>query len=278
MHIGGHTSFSAGLLSQADEMMATTLRDEIEMACRAEDLIIGLDYDGTLVDIVDEPAEARLPSSTARLLERLNSIPKTTVAIISGRGLQDLQNVSSLIDSLILVGSHGLEWNDVGRVKDGTTASLAGTSSDKRCRLISMLEPLLTQAPGIRIEEKPYSLALHYRQANQMSREILMRELPDIVATFEDIHQLHGHCVVELSWQQLNKGECVRALRDRVGAEAKIIFIGDDKTDEHAMKALKKGDIGIKVGTHSTAARYQVQDPSEVLRLLQMMLTARQAK
>src|SRR3954454_17561458 len=135
------------------------LRTAIARIARVPQLLVACDYDGTLAPIVDDPTRARpLPESVAAV-RALASLPQTTVAVVSGRALRDLATLSRLPSEVHLVGSHGSEF-DVGFVQ-----RLAPELVELRTRLQHAVEEIAKGRPGIRIEPKPASVAVHIRGA-----------------------------------------------------------------------------------------------------------------
>src|SRR3954468_17689456 len=135
------------------------LRAALGSIARVPQLLIGCDYDGTLAPLVDDPAAAGpLPEAVAAV-RALAALPQTVVAVVSGRALRDLATLSRLPSEVHLVGSHGSEF-DVGFVQ-----RLAPELVELRTRLQHAVEEIAKGRPGIRIEPKPASVAVHIRGA-----------------------------------------------------------------------------------------------------------------
>src|SRR5918995_4580035 len=133
------------------------LRSAITQLARIPQLLVACDYDGTLAPIVEDPAAAApLPEAVAAL-RSLATLPQTTVAVVSGRALRDLAALSRLPSEVHLVGSHGSEF-DVGFVQ-----RLAPELVELRSRLQTELERIAAEHPGVRLENKPASVAVHLR-------------------------------------------------------------------------------------------------------------------
>src|SRR5215207_8507716 len=131
------------------------MRTAITQLARIPQLLVACDYDGTLAPIVEDPsAAAPLPEAVAAL-RSLATLPQTTVAVVSGRSLRDLAALSRLPSEVHLVGSHGSEF-DVGFV-ERLTPEMVGL----RDRLDIELAQITAKAPGIRLERKPASVAVH---------------------------------------------------------------------------------------------------------------------
>jgi hypothetical protein len=137
------------------------LRSAVARVARTPQLLIACDYDGTLAPLVDDPAHAvPLPAATAAI-RSLAALPQTTVAVISGRALRDLAALSRLPSEVHLVGSHGTEF-DVGFV-----SRIQPEVAELRTRLGQALHDLARNRPGIRLEQKPASVAVHTRGAER---------------------------------------------------------------------------------------------------------------
>src|SRR5260370_7297947 len=145
--------------------MSQPLFDRLpEIAAKVEaagDLLVFLDYDGTLAPVVNDPAMAFIPPQTLRALASLASIEKVSVAIISGRGLQDLKARVGM-PNLIYAGNHGLEISGPG-------VYFIQPDAGKRVQALSELsrelQSRLQNIPGVQIENKVLTASVHYRRA-----------------------------------------------------------------------------------------------------------------
>ena len=133
------------------------LRAALGQIARVPQLLVGCDYDGTLAPLVDDPSAAGpLPEAVAAV-RALAALPQTVVAVISGRALRDLATLSRLPSEVHLVGSHGSEF-DLGFIQ-----RLAPELHDLHGRLLAELQAISRDHPGIRLETKPASIAVHVR-------------------------------------------------------------------------------------------------------------------
>ena len=126
---------------------------------RTPRLLVACDYDGTLAPIVADPWSAYPLPETVAALRSLAILPETTAAVISGRALRELAALSRLPAEVHLVGSHGTEF-DVGFVH-----ALDEPARALRRKLLVALRDLAGDAPGVLLEVKPASVAVHVRQA-----------------------------------------------------------------------------------------------------------------
>jgi trehalose 6-phosphate phosphatase len=244
------------------------MRAAITQVARTPQLLVACDYDGTLAPIVEDPAAAApLPEAVAAL-RSLATLPQTTVAVVSGRALRDLAALSRLPSEVHLVGSHGSEF-DVGFV-----TRLEPHLVELRGKLLAVLEQLTNEHPGVKLEAKPASIAVHTRTASEDVTESIMDKVRTGPAQWPDVHTTEGKEVIELSVLARHKGTAVEELRRQVSAGA-VLFIGDDVTDENAFRILSGKDIGVKVGPGETAAQFRVTDPLQAVRVLALLLETR---
>lgn len=222
-------------------------------------LLVASDYDGVLARLRDEPSEAVPERGVAEALTRLAAVPGVTVALVSGRGVDDLRATSGLTGAFTWIGSHGAE------VDGPVDAEVAA----ERDRLAAELAPLLEDSPGARLEVKPASVAVHVRQVADRAagRQLLGRV---DAAADPSLTRKPGKDVLELAVTDADKGSALLRLRARIGA-AGTLYLGDDATDEDAFRALADADVTIKVGDGDTAARYRVPDPDGALAALRRL-------
>jgi trehalose 6-phosphate phosphatase len=250
------------------EALPADLRRAIVQIARTPRLLIACDYDGTLAPIVEDPEQARPLPESVGALRQLAGLHETTTAVISGRALRDLATLSRLPAEVHLVGSHGSEF-DIGFVHE-----LDGQAKDLHRRLEDALDELTANSPGVHLEVKPASIAVHTRRAApEVSARVsaAVREGP---CTWDGVQVTEGKEVIELAVVQTDKGRALDVLRHQVGATA-AAFLGDDVTDEKAFRRMRDGDIGIKVGPGETAAAYRVESPDDVTATLEFLLDAR---
>ncbi len=249
----------------ASEPLDAELRSAVARVARVPVLLVACDYDGTLAPIVEDPTRAvPLPEAVAAL-RALASLPQTTVAVISGRALRDLAALSRLPSEVHLVGSHGSEF-DVGFVD-----ALAPELQVLRTELVETLSALARRRPGVRLEVKPASVAVHTRGAAPDVSRLLHEAIRTGPATWPGINVTQGKEVMELSVITTHKGLAVDALRTQMSASA-VVFLGDDVTDENAFAQLHGPDLGVKVGGGETLAHHRVSGPVDAVRLLGLLL------
>jgi trehalose 6-phosphate phosphatase len=226
-----------------------------------------LDFDGTLAPIRPRPGLARLSPARRRALKRLSR--RIFVAVVSGRSLADLRRRLA-VPGLACAGSHGLEIR-----------SQWGSWRHPGCREAARLLPALARdvrarlgtVPGLLVERKPCSVAFHFRLAPPAARRRIGRAVRAAIHPLRGALTLvRGKMVLEarpaLSW---NKGDAVREILALAGLHGRhpLVYIGDDRTDEDAFRALGRDDIAVQVGRRrDTCARYRLNSVAEVWELI----------
>ena len=225
-------------------------------------VLIALDYDGTLAPIVSVPQRAALRPPTRRLLRRVSACYPCVV--ISGRARRDLIDRIGANEGCRVVGNHGAEPSPA-------TAAMR--------RLVRSWLPILRarlrRCPGVLIEDKGCSLAVHYRHA--ASRAAARRAVLAASELIEGARVIGGKQVVNLVavWAP-HKGVALERERLRAGCEA-AIYVGDDDTDEDVFRVALCGRLmSIRVGRAQTsAARYYIHRQTEIDRLLEALVALR---
>jgi trehalose 6-phosphate phosphatase len=222
-------------------------------------LLVASDYDGVLAPLADEPSAAFALPGVAEVLTRVAAADGVTVALVSGRGVEDLRAVSGFTGPYRFVGSHGAEYG----------GPLTGELAGRRDALADRLAPLVAAVPGAWLEVKPASVAVHVRQvADPVAAAALLADAQ--AAVDPSLTLKPGKAVLEVAVTDADKGSAVRRLRDELGAAA-VVYLGDDVTDEDVFRTLGPADVGIKVGDGETAAGHRVTDPGVVLAVLRLL-------
>ncbi|GAA1986496.1 hypothetical protein GCM10009838_56290 [Catenulispora subtropica] len=246
------------------------LRQAVARVARTPRLLVVCDYDGTLAPIVEDPARAVPRPESVRALGALAGLPETTVGAISGRALRDLAALSGLPAEVHLIGSHGVEFDA------GFAHALDSETQTLRRRLEADLELLVGQTPGVFLEPKPASVAVHVRRAEPAVGESALEAVRSGPAQWEGVYVTEGKAVIELAVVETDKGEALDMLRRQARATA-ALFVGDDVTDEKAFARLGGPDVGVKVGRGESLAEYSVPDTADVAAMLASLLAERRA-
>lgn len=223
-----------------------------------------VDLDGTLLDIAPSPADVRLDAEVRTLLTELSDFAGGAVALISGRSISD---ISALLAEpwLPVAGQHGLERRDA----QGRVMVHEGAPNELR-RASSRLEQEVARYPGLLLEQKGLSVALHYRAVPELGGHVhsLMRSLcaelgPEYVLQ-------EGKRVVELKPAGKDKGVAVLEFMEEPPFRGRTpVFLGDDATDEYAFAVVNEADgYSIKVGPGESVARWRLKDVRAVRRWL----------
>ncbi len=249
------------------EVQAVVARRPAEAA-----FVLLLDFDGTLAEFNPDPAAPELTPERWHLLSHIASEPRLSLGIVSGRRLDDLRARTRLPNHVYHAGLHGLEIEVDGRRT--THPDLAAAEAHME-GLAACLSRLLTEFPGVLIEDKGASVAVHTRPlAYGVHEKVFARA--DILAVpwIAEGHarKLEGNEVVEfLPNIHGHKGEATKWITASVEAkfarQAWVAYIGDDITDEDAFRAIDRG-IGVLVGLRPTSATHKLDGIADVDRFL----------
>jgi trehalose 6-phosphate phosphatase len=185
-----------------------------------------LDIDGTILDIAASPRQVRVPTGLRRTLTRLVEATGGAVALVSGRSIGDIDLIFSPL-RLPAIGVHGAEMRTSG---EGQVQIRVRPLSKALKRRLATLAEL---GPGILVEDKKYSLAVHYRRTPEQGPAVL-QTLAKICADApeEPVEILTGKLAVDIKPAAINKGSAVNDLMQYPPfAGRHPIFIGDDTTD-----------------------------------------------
>jgi trehalose 6-phosphate phosphatase len=246
---------SRALFDSLDEVAASL--------ARADSVLLCLDFDGTLAPLVDDPAKATLNSSMRSLLTRIAGNRNVTLAIMSGRGCDDLLQRINL-PGIFYGGNHGLEIRGHGLIfVEPNAVAFRPALQAVAAELSSALQEL----PGAFVEDKGLTVSVHYRCVEPADMEELRRVVHITLAKSPDPFRLNtGDMVFEIkprvSW---NKGRAIGWIKKHLEKPPDlIIYVGDDRTDEDAFAVLPDG-VTVKVGEENESkARYRLPDQESV--------------
>jgi trehalose 6-phosphate phosphatase len=218
-----------------------------------------LDFDGTLADIAPTPDAARLAPGMADAIARWRDRLLGRVAIISGRSIALLEELVP-IPGLALAGVHGLELRHAdGRLEQPSPAPGLATARER-------LAALAAREPGLLIEDKGLSVAIHYRAVPGLAP--IAHARAHALADQLGLRVQTGKMVIELRPPGADKGTALRRLLAVPPFRGfRPLFAGDDDTDEVAFREVREqGGTGIRVGTpaRGTAASHGLPDVTAV--------------
>jgi len=249
----------------------------IEAVATTDVLLVALDFDGTLSPLVDEPMTARMTAGARAAVEQLAGLPRTVVALVSGRSLGHLREIAEHDDAspVWLAGSHGAQFWIPGAGIEAAADDTADIALRDRLQRDALAGT--ADMAGVWIEPKEYGLGVHTRTADAETADAARALVDGLVADdAPSWRRRTGHDILEFSFRQEGKDSAVAHLRERVGATA-VLFAGDDVTDEDALRTLDAGDLGVRVGGGETAATLTVDDIDAFVEVLQTVARLRAA-
>lgn len=226
-------------------------------------VLLAFDFDGTLAPIVTEHAEAKMRTRTRSLFRRICEV--YPCAVISGRSRDDVLERVGDAQLVQVVGNHGLE---------------PGMSLEDFEREVAQLKPHLSAAltgiQGVEIEDKRYSLAIHYRKSRSKKRA---RQLIGDAVTrhAHRMRRIDGKAVVNiLPLHSPHKGDALLRLRQQTSTDT-ALYVGDDVTDEDIFELDSPGRLlTVRVGnSRSSSAGYYLRDQREIDGFLALLLQLR---
>jgi trehalose 6-phosphate phosphatase len=228
-----------------------------------------LDIDGTLLDLMPTPREVWVPPGLAKTLDRLLVRTNGALALVSGRSLNDIDLIFAP-EQFPVVGGHGAEM----RI-DPENESVASHAPPMDKELKRRLAAIAKLSPGILLEDKGYSLALHYRLAPHAEKAIyaavslIRADLPNA-----PIEVLPGKCVCEIKHSGFTKATGVRELMTHEPFKGRRpLFIGDDVTDETVFGIMPDYDgLAFSVGRRAKGVAGHFDAPSDVREFLTHLL------
>jgi trehalose 6-phosphate synthase/phosphatase len=236
----------------------------------ANQRLVLLDYDGTLVGFHHNPQRAEPDQELRLLLRALTEMPNTRVVLISGRDRGTLDRwlgqlpVDFIAEHGVWLRAAGEEWELFQTMQNDWMRDLR-----------PVLELYVARTAGSFIEEKDYSLVWHYRRADTDLGEVRARELLAHLAFMTantDLQVMEGNKVLEIKNSGINKGTAAARWLARYPADF-ILALGDDRTDEDTFRALPPEAYTVKVGsTGRSLARFNIGSPAEVRQLLRKLL------
>jgi trehalose 6-phosphate synthase/phosphatase len=230
--------------------------------------LILLDYDGTLIPFASHPKLATPDPDLLGLLQRLASRSGNHVFLISGRQREILSNWFGGC-GIGLIAEHGVWLSE----RESDWKLIKHLDIAWKPQLLPILETYVDRLTGSFLEEKEYSIAWHYRNADPELGNQRAKELIDTLVHYTanlDVQVLEGKKVIEVRCAGVNKGTAALACLNSIHPDF-TVAIGDDVTDEDLFRAMPQDVFTIRVGMKSSYAGYNVRDYVEVRGLLEDM-------
>lgn len=226
-----------------------------------------LDVDGTLLETAVTPDAVNVPPELRVRLAMLSDALQGALALISGRTLASLDGLFAPL-TLAAAGSHGLQRRDARGGLHGAAEPDARLAPAREA-----LHTLVQQHPGLLLEDKSRSLALHFRRAPALASLAQAEALRAATTLGDPYIVLEGDHVYEIKPQQPDKGAAVESFMQEAPFRGRRpVFVGDDHTDRDAMAVVKRfGGLTIAVGDRIRADR-QLANPLAVRRWLGSLL------
>lgn len=281
------------------------ISDSVAARLDGSPLAIMLDVDGTLAPIAPRPSEAVVPLETRRVIAALATLPGVRVVLVSGRSAADARRMVG-VANVWVIGNHGFEvvTPDGGELEQPDLIPWRSAVARAARRIGSLVGPV----PGVLLEDKGWTLSVHYRLADP---QVVPRLVETVTHAAEPLglRVMHGKMLVEVRPDaRVDKGTAVVRLATELGAipergagrpqeesdaagdgsdqagrnaAGSGVFVGDDRTDEDAFRALRARSrrvVTVRV-THeedvATAAEFSVEDPADVRLFLEWLLERR---
>ncbi|PKA58064.1 putative trehalose-phosphate phosphatase 6 [Apostasia shenzhenica] len=289
MKASSPTHASSSDAGQLDEKMsypsALTMFDEIASSLEGKQIVVFLDYDGTLSPITDDPDRAFMSDS---MRDAVRDVARHfATAIVSGRRRDKVYNFVRLAE-LYYAGSHGMDIKAPAKgpsfMKSNGKAVLFQPAR-KYLPMIDRVYKALTETtksiPGAKVENNKFCLSVHFRCVEEKKWSVLADQVKSVLRDFPKLKLTLGRKVLEIrptiKW---DKGKALEFLLEALGFancnDILPVYIGDDRTDEDAFKVLKNRGQGIGILVSKfpkeTNASYSLQEPSEVMDFLQRLV------
>ncbi|XP_047067650.1 probable trehalose-phosphate phosphatase 3 [Lolium rigidum] len=258
--------------------------EAVQAAAKGNQIVMFLDYDGTLSPIVEDPESAIM---TEDMRDAVRSVSQNfPTAIVSGRG-RDKVHSTATNEELYYAGSHGMD------IKRPTTVSNHKAKADEvLCQPATEFLPVIQEVyealtakmesiPGAMVENNKFCLSVHFRCVDEKEWDVLGEEVRAVLEGYPDLCLTKGRKVLEIrpsiKW---DKGNALEFLLESLGYAGRgdvfLIYIGDDRTDEDAFKVLR--DMGQGIGVlvtkfpKETTASYSLREPAEVKDFLRKLV------
>lgn len=234
-------------------------------------VVLFLDYDGTIVPIQPRPELAKLKSETVDILQSILESPNFFVCIVTGRSIENIRNLVK-IDDVSFIGNHGFEIWHKGKHWIHPAANKSRLSLRRVAR---ELKKVTEHIDGIAIENKVFTVSIHFRNVARRYEAHIKRAITRVVGLNDAMFTTAaGKKVYEIrpniDWDK-GKGVMKWLHMSRL-QKPLVIYVGDDRTDEDAFRAIGENGITISVGyRRKSLAQYYLRNDRGVLVFLEKM-------
>jgi trehalose 6-phosphate phosphatase len=242
---------------------------------RCSNILLFLDFDGTLAPLQTTPEMAEIPSETNALLQLLSGRSNIMVWLVTGRSEADIRR-KVRVRNLGWISNHGFT---ISAGRSHWIHKAAREQSALLDNIAQRLRRALASVQGVLIENKRYTLTVHYRNARLRSVLLVKETTRRLVCDYgTNVRITTGKKVLEIRPDvEWNKGCAVdrvlKSLRRR--KETFVVYAGDDRTDEDAFRRLRGRAVTVRVGGRiPSAAAYRVRDPKQIADFLRTIEAA----
>lgn len=263
---------------------ALDMFEQIIEASQGKQIVMFLDYDGTLSPIVEDPDRAFMSDSMRKTVKKLAGCFPT--AIVSGRCRDKVYKFVRLAE-LYYAGSHGMDIKGPAKgskYKKGSQGVLCQPASEFLPMIDEVYKLLVEKTkstPGSKVENNKFCLSVHYRCVDEKKWSELALQVKSVLKEYPKLRLSQGRKVLEIrptiKW---DKGKALEFLLESLGYancnDVFPVYIGDDRTDEDAFKVLRERGQGFGIlvskTPKETSATYSLQEPAEVMDFLQRLV------
>nr|BAR13258.1 SISTER OF RAMOSA3 [Vitis vinifera] len=258
--------------------------EQITNASEGKQIVMFLDYDGTLSPIVEDPDQAFMSKEMRAAVKDVARYFPT--AIVSGRCRDKVYRFVKLSE-LYYAGSHGMDIKGPAKgrkYKKGDQSLLCQPASEFLPMIDEVYKALLEKTkstPGAKVENNKFCLSVHFRCVDEQRWTALAEQVRLVLNQYPKLRLTQGRKVLEIrptiKW---DKGNALEFLLESLGYansnDVFPIYIGDDRTDEDAFKVLRNRGQGFGILVSKfpkeTSASYSLQEPTEVMNFLQLLV------
>lgn len=251
---------------RAERAGVTALRALLE---NADGLVVGLDFDGTLAPIEEDPDVVQITPANRRAVASLASRSDAIVTVISGRALDDLVPRVG-VDDVIYAGNHGFEMTREGVRTVHPDAEAARPLVADAC---SAIEDRVGDVEGCFVERKGLTATVHYRETPPDQEPAIRAATEAVVDGVDGLRLVPGKQSVEIrptvDW---DKGSAMRRIVEDAPDGFRAVYLGDDTTDEDVFRELDEEGVGVHVGDNAdTGAEFTLPSREGVAPFLEWL-------